>query len=220
VKIIPDYISQTYKLFDDNIKEFLNGTIAGLLVKSLAAFSNFAFNIVVIRKLGVENSGYFFVLMSFSIIISAFSRMGVDNSLVKNFAILSIKNSEEVGSLYLKVLVISLISSSLFATICISASSFFISIFKIKVDNLAAFSTFAVAIPLITINVLNAQSLQGIKSIKESLLLVSCVVPLSATIMLMFGKSQPNCVFKALSIKFSVFDNNWVLLFEKERYFV
>lgn len=64
-------------------KEFLKNGFIGIFIKGLGASSAFLLTIVLTRKLGVEQSGVFFLCFSIVSILSVISRLGLDNVILR-----------------------------------------------------------------------------------------------------------------------------------------
>jgi len=65
------------------MKEFYTSVAIAFAVRTAAAFAAFLLTLAIARTLGPEQSGYFFLAFSIVAILAAFSRIGLDNTLVR-----------------------------------------------------------------------------------------------------------------------------------------
>lgn len=82
------------------------------VIKGIAVLSAFLMNLLVVRNLGVEDSGYFFWFFSLVLILGVVSRFGLDQGVVR-IAASSLVDSKGKLSFFVSVFVLVLISSSI-----------------------------------------------------------------------------------------------------------
>ncbi|WP_217702839.1 oligosaccharide flippase family protein [Pseudoalteromonas sp. HF66] len=76
--------SKIEALFDDKEQRhtIINSVLA-LAIRVLGAFMAFIFNLIIARGLGAEQSGYFFLALAVAMLLSAVSRLGFDNTVLR-----------------------------------------------------------------------------------------------------------------------------------------
>ena len=67
-------------------KEIFSGTVVAFIMKGLYAVSSFLLYIVISRKLGAEEAGYFFLTQTIIILSAFLVRQGFDSAIIKNVA--------------------------------------------------------------------------------------------------------------------------------------
>jgi O-antigen/teichoic acid export membrane protein len=85
-----------------------------VVIKGFAVLAAFLMNLIVVRKLGVEDSGYFFWFFSIVLILGVIARFGLDQGVVR-IAASSLINSNEKLAFFLLVFFLVLITSSIIA---------------------------------------------------------------------------------------------------------
>ncbi|MED5512150.1 MAG: oligosaccharide flippase family protein [Pseudomonadota bacterium] len=76
--------SKIEALFDDKEQRhtIINSVLA-LAIRVLGAFMAFIFNLIIARRLGAEQSGYFFLALAVVMLLSAVARLGFDNTVLR-----------------------------------------------------------------------------------------------------------------------------------------
>lgn len=167
--------------------EIIRGSAVGFIVKALGAMGIFLMNIAIARSLGSTESGVFFLAFTIITFLSAFSRMGLDNTVVRFIAACSENN--EIRSLHHVLLTafIWAISMSVVVAITLFMSADFISEHILRQPGLGAvLKKITLSIPLITGYFLLSMALQGLKKIALSMVILNVIVPICVFISLHF----------------------------------
>lgn len=171
-------------LTQPHLREMLMGSLAGLIVKVLAAISLFAMNVVVTRYLGASEAGLFFLGFTLVTILATFGRVGLEQALVRFVAIESANQAfGRLRNVYGKAVLWSLITSlCITAVVWLCGESLNRYVFR-----LAGFSEvlkiMVVATPIMALFVIHAHALQGLKKVSRSMLVLSVILPISLLMM-------------------------------------
>lgn len=74
-------------------KELVKHSFIALLMRMAAAVIAFAMNVVVARKLGAEESGYFFLAVTFATLLATIGRIGADQTVLRYVSVYSAQNN-------------------------------------------------------------------------------------------------------------------------------
>ena len=176
---------------DEHMLEVINGAAVAFVLKVLGAGLAFLFNLVLARTLGAEGAGLYFLALTVTTIATVFGRMGLDNTLLRYTAAnASIDDWAAVKGVYVKGMRLALIASSLSAiAVFVFAPVLANKVFQ-KPELIEPILWMSLAIMPMTFVMLQAQSLKGLKRIRDSFIVFGVGVPgISLTILLLLGGS-------------------------------
>jgi len=194
------YLLNRFHNNDEDLKEVLHGSAVAFTVKIIAAGSAFAMNILVARKLGVSEAGLFFLAFTLVTMISAISRLGLDQTFVRFISSHKVDNDWSfINGLYSIGMIWSLLASMAFAlVIWAMAEPIAAHIFN-KPEFAGILAVMVFGIPLTALFTLHAQALQGLKHIMQAMLTLAVILPLGlVTLILIFSPTsaqQTGCLY-------------------------
>lgn len=176
---------------DHHFREVVLKGSLGFAVKILSALSIFLMNIIIARKLGATESGIFFLSFTLVGLISAIGRMGLENSLVRFIAHFeAIGELHKVHLVFRKSITWSLILSFLLLVAFLLIIPYLTS-FALPHPGLSpVLYIMSIAIPLVSIYTLFSYALQGIKSIAQSLIILSVITPATVLVGLLLTSPE------------------------------
>jgi len=176
------------KTFSRN-RELLLHSFLALTIRGLAAIASFVMNIVVSRRLGATEAGYFFLALAFITVFSNITRLGTDNAIIRFISVYS-KNKEwyKVTGALKASIKYSVIVSIAFAFVAVGFSNFIsATIFsKPLLKGVLIFMT--LAIPFTAVYNIYGFALQAIKKVIFSVLFLNVVVPVLVILAVIFFK--------------------------------
>ena len=170
---------------DPHMQEVVRGTLLAFILKIVGSGLAFAFNVAVARLLGAEGSGVYFLAISITAIGSVVGRVGLDNALLRYIA-----THATLGE-WAKVYGIHAVGMRL--AICISTPLSLLGFFTADWIAIVIFNKPELGEPLrwmslsiLPFSVLNlqAESLKGLKRIRDAMLIQGIGVPLVCLIMI------------------------------------
>ena len=172
-------ISKLYARLDTHMKEVVRGASTAFALKVLAAGLAFGLNVVLGRTLGASGAGLYFLAFGATAIAAEIGRLGLAGTLVRYVA--RFASSEQWGSVrgvYDKAMGVALVASLLSAT----ALYLLAPILASKVFSEPALTPhlqlMALAVLPLALFRLYANALQGLKRVRDSLLVQSVLPPL------------------------------------------
>jgi len=146
MNLVSKYISS----IDVHMKEVLSKASSALLIRVLGTVLGFVVSVIIARLLGAEGSGVYFLAFSMAMIISTIGRLGFDNTVVRFVA-----SSASIGTSLLAV------------TLFFGAEWLAITVFN---KPLMAFPLMLVAVAVLPLSIamIQAESLRGLKCIPAS----------------------------------------------------
>ena len=177
------------KKLDVHMLEVINGAAVALVLKIVGTCLTFLFNLVLARTLGAEGAGLYFLALTVTTIATVFGRMGLDNTLLRfTAANVAVDDWSAVKGVYEKGMKLALIAS-----LSSTAVLFFITptltdkVFQ-KPELVVPIRWMSLAVVPMTMLILHAEMLKGMKRIRDSLLVCSIGVPaISLIILLLIG---------------------------------
>jgi len=158
--------------------EVVNGTAVALVLKVVGVGLAFSFNILLARMLGVEGAGIYFLALTVATIATVFGRMGLDNALLRfTAANATIDNWEAVKGVYSKGMRLALIASSVSATTMYFVAPLLANMVFHKPELAVPLRWMALAVVPMSLLILHAEMLKGLKRIRDSLLIYGVGVP-------------------------------------------
>ncbi|MFP3868985.1 MAG: oligosaccharide flippase family protein [Desulfobacteraceae bacterium] len=172
---------------DGHMLEVVNGAALALGLKVVGAGLTFCFNILLARTLGAEGAGVYFLALTFTTIATLFGRMGLDNALLKfTAANAAIDNWQAVSGLYRKGMKLALPASAGSALIMFAAAPWLAGLAFNKPELTTPMRWMALAVVPLTLLILHAEMLKGLKRIGSSLLVYGVGVPALSLVLLYF----------------------------------
>ncbi|MBK7353128.1 MAG: oligosaccharide flippase family protein [Nitrosomonas sp.] len=161
------------------MNEVAKGTLLAFGLKVIGAGLAFIFNVIIARLLGAEGVGLFFLALSFTTIGSVIGRLGLDNTLLRFIAIHMAKGEiSQVKGVYLLGMTMASIASGTLALLGFWLSPWIaIEIFD-KPTLVEPLKWMSLAILPFAILNLQAESLKGLKCIRDALLVQSIGIPI------------------------------------------
>lgn len=163
---------------DPHLRELVSASSIALPVKVLGAFSAFLMNVVVARKLGVSESGVFFLSLTLITLLSSVGRMGLDSSVVRFVADANASGYPELvngvlrkvvlwgGGLSCLLSVLLIVLSEVAAEVLFSGTAF-----------VPVLKWMALCLPLMSVYILVAHALRGLGHSSKSLIIINIVSP-------------------------------------------
>ncbi|MBR76461.1 MAG: hypothetical protein CMD36_00870 [Flavobacteriales bacterium] len=158
-----------------------------LFIKVLGAVMAFLFNIFLARKLGAEQTGVFYLCYTVLMIAIVFSRLGIDNVLLRNVA--SFNNKKRYQDL--KSIFVGSMKIVLFSSLIVSLLLYFLSetlaiyLFK-NPKMLNSLRLILIAIIPYSLSLIVVAGLKGLKKIGEATIIESVVIPTFSAVVLYF----------------------------------
>lgn len=164
---------------EEHMNEVAKGTLLAFGLKVIGAGLAFIFNVIIARLLGAEGVGLFFLALSFTTIGSVIGRLGLDNTLLRFIAIHMAKGEiSQVKGVYLLGMTMASIASGTLALLGFWLSPWIaIEIFD-KPTLVEPLKWMSLAILPFAILNLQAESLKGLKCIRDALLVQSIGIPI------------------------------------------
>ena len=149
-----------------------------LFIKISAIIFIFLMNLLVVREVGITESGLFFLSMGIVIFIANISKLGLDQPLTKFISkINSSKRKENIHAVHKKAITWSLTSSFLAASGIFILSPLICEVIfaKPELTSILKIMSFSI-IPIVNI-ALYSHSLQGLKKPKIAMIILSLIIP-------------------------------------------
>lgn len=166
-------------------KEVIVASAISFSIRILAAFAGFIVSYFIAQKLGIEDSGYYFLAFSVITLLSAISKVGLDNTVLRFIGANQLAGEDSiVGSLIKKCLILSLGCSVLIGCILFFGAEYIAVTFFKKPELVQVLQFMAPAIVAIAFSSLIAMFLQGMRrvissvfilNIATNLLLIACL---------------------------------------------
>lgn len=165
------------------MQEVARGTMLAFALKIMGSGLAFAFNVVVARLLGAEGAGIYFLSLAVTTIASVIGRVGLDNALLRFIATGAAQhNWGKVNSVYKSGMRIAIVVSGLLASLLfVGAPWMATAVFK-KPELAEPLRWMSLSIlPFALLN-LQAESLKGLKRIRDAMMVQGVGVPLFSLI--------------------------------------
>ncbi len=175
-------------LAEPDMRDMLLGSLAGLLVKVLAAVSLFAMNVVVTRTIGAAEAGLFFLSFTLITMIATAGRIGLDQAVVRFIASdTSRGKGAQCRSIYAKAVMWSLVATLVLALLFWCGAEWLNqSVFRLPGFD-RVFSIMLVAAPFVAMYIIHAQALQGLKKVSKSMLVSSVILPVITLVLILLN---------------------------------
>lgn len=167
-------------------RPFLIKSLVALFVRGLGAIAGFFSTLYVARMLGADEAGVYFLAFAIVTAISTVSRVGLDSSVVRFTSIASESGRRQNVAAIIRISVswVLLASFMLVALLFMGAESIATQVFS-KPELGDALGVMLWAIPFISLSVLLASVLQGVRYPEASLFILNIGVP-ACMLLLMF----------------------------------
>lgn len=166
-------------LDDSHVQEVYRGTLLAFVLKVFSAGLAFSFNVAVARLLGADGAGVYFLALAVTTIASVIGRVGLDNTLLRFVAVhASHEEWDKVKGVYVIGMRMVVIAASLISIIVFLASPWMaISLFhKPELSDPLRWMSLSI-LPFALLN-LHAESLKGLKQIRDAMLVQGIGLPL------------------------------------------
>jgi len=156
-------------------KNILKGSIFSIILKIWSAIAVFLMHVFIARRLGAEDAGYFFLSYSIIILMAILARHGFDKVLVRFIA--AANDLTEINQLYTYALSRVVIVSFIISTILFFTANFISNQIFSKPEMCATLQLMSVIIFPLAISMIHSQTLQGLKLVVKSLLVMNTITP-------------------------------------------
>jgi O-antigen/teichoic acid export membrane protein len=158
--------------FDRNMHEVIQKGAFALGLKLLSAVLILAFNILLARMVGPEGAGIYFLTLTVATIATLFGRVGLDDTLVRfTAANVELQNWPAVKGVYQKGMMLALVASSISALVVLISAPWLAQGVFSKPELTEPLRWISLSIVPVTLMILHAQMLQGLRRIFEYLLI-------------------------------------------------
>lgn len=166
------------KRLDMHMLEVINGALVAFVLKVLGAGFTFMFNLLLARTLGAEGAGIFFLALTVTTIATVFGRMGLDNTLLRfTAANAAVEDWSAVKGAYEKGVKLAFIASFLSSVVLLAFAPLIADTIFDKPELVSSIQYMAFAVVPNTMLILHAETLKGLKRIKDSLFVFGLGVP-------------------------------------------
>lgn len=155
-------------------RDLLVSSAFAFAVRVLGAISGFVATFFVARYLGAAESGYYFLAFSVVVVFSAFSRVGLDNTVLRFTG----GSPELAVNTILKAALLVLFASSLSAVILYFGASFFSVTLFSKPDLAPVLQYMAFGVVGLSLLTIFAMALQGLRRVSASIFVLNIAVNL------------------------------------------
>lgn len=172
---------------DVHLLEVLNGAAVALMLKVLGAGLTFCFNLLLARTLGAEGAGLYFLALTVATIATVVGRMGLDNTLLRFTAEnAAVGDWVAVKGVYWQGMRLAILASLTSAIIMFFSAPLFADMVFHKPELISPMRWMALAVVPMSILILHAEMIKGLKRIRDSLLVYGVGVPALSLVGLYF----------------------------------
>ncbi|BBO87659.1 flippase [Desulfosarcina ovata subsp. ovata] len=163
-----------FNIRNSEIGETIKRAALAFVIKVMGAGLAFIFNLMLARIIGADGSGIYFLALTITTITTVLGRMGLDNSLLRFVAAgAATKDWSSVKGVYNKSISLSFLVSLLAASIVFIFADFLTNNLFSKPELLQPLRLMIFAAVPMSLLLLNAQAILGLKKISESQLINS-----------------------------------------------
>lgn len=153
------------------MKEVMSGASVAFIMKAASAGLQFCLNVFLARLLGAQGAGMYFLALTITTVATVGGRLGLDNTLLRYTAAnSSIENWSAVKGAYVKSMALAVPASIFAALIVLLLSPFLAAKLFGKPDLTIVLRWMALSVVPMTLYLLHAQALKGLKQISKALL--------------------------------------------------
>lgn len=163
---------------DPHMREVAQGAMLAFVLKVLGAGLMFSFNVAIARLLGADGTGLYFLAFSIVAIASVVSRLGLDNSLLRFIATHATHNEwGKVKAVYVLGMKLALLASGALTLLLFVCAPWVASMLfqKPELGELLRWMSLSI-VPFTLLN-LQAESLKGLKCIRDAMLVQGVGLP-------------------------------------------
>lgn len=166
---------------DSHGREILDKGLVTFFLKVLGAGLAFLFQFLIARYLGAAGSGLYFLALNVLLLLSAFSRLGMDNAVTRYVAAAAAeKDWAAVKGVTVHALRIALGVSLLFSALAYMLSEHVVQLLD-KPGLLFPLRCMLILVAPLALMTLYAKAIQGLKMARETMLMQSVILPLVAS---------------------------------------
>jgi len=163
--------------FSQDIQEFLSASFLIFLFKVFGAICGFILSVLITRHLSIEDTGIYFLLMSFIAMTTVISQCGLENAITREVAIYHrLKHYQKIKQLKLTAVKITLLFSSLLAIGLLVFKRTVVNLLHVPLDN--SYYLLVILPILLSLLAVSTQVFQGLRQTKDYALLNIVVRPL------------------------------------------
>ncbi|GAB4347694.1 MAG: oligosaccharide flippase family protein [Candidatus Abyssubacteria bacterium] len=163
---------------DLHMQEVIRGASVALFLKVTGAGLAFCFNIVLARILGADGAGLYFIALTLATVASVVGRAGLDNALLRFVSANgSVGNWQAVKGVYRKGFSLALAASSAMSAFMFLAAPLLSERVFFKPALYWPIRWMSLAVVPITLFMLHAEILKGLRRVRDSILAQSVCVP-------------------------------------------
>ncbi|MFV9644342.1 MAG: flippase [Desulfobacterales bacterium] len=163
---------------DHNMQEVVQGASVALVVKILAAGLGFILNVVLARLLGPEGTGLYFLALTVTTVAAVLGRAGLDKTFVRFTASNSaVGNWGAIRGLYRKGIKLALGGLGITAGVLLLLAPWLANTLFSEPKLTSLIRCMAIAVVPFGLFVLHANLLQGLKRIRDAILVLSVCLP-------------------------------------------
>jgi O-antigen/teichoic acid export membrane protein len=164
---------------DHHMKEVVRGTTTAFILKALGTGLSFGFNIILARLLGAKGAGVYYLALTVTTIASVVGRLGLDNTLLRfTAANAEQKDWDKVAGIYRMGIRIA-VGASILVTLIILISASWIAQGIFSEETLTApLRLMAFGILPMSLLILHAELLKGLKRIRDAMMIQSVGLPM------------------------------------------
>lgn len=172
------HFRQRFRGVDAHTHEVISGALIAFVLRGLGAALAFALNVAVARLLGVEGAGLYFLAMSVTAIMAVIAKLGLDNSLLRFIAsAASQKDWGQVKGVFRLGIKWAGAASLFLSLLCLIFAPWIAQLLFNKPELVNPLRFMSLAIFSFTLMTLLAESLKGLKRIRESMLVSGVLYP-------------------------------------------
>jgi O-antigen/teichoic acid export membrane protein len=173
------------KIKDRHLKELLRGSSTAFAFRIIGGLLGYVLILLITRNFGADAMGVYALSLTVISVCSILGRIGFNTAMVRFVGEYNVQGRPDlIREVYAKVLLI-IIPSSIIVSIVLYLLAPYLSIYVFKKAHLSFyFKVSSIAILPLVLLLINAESLRGLKKIKEYAFLMNISTHLFATIML------------------------------------
>lgn len=184
-------INAIKELLNNNDYEVFRHVGVAFIIRVSGAFSAFIASMILTRRLGSEESGYYFLAFSVITFVAALSRIGLDQAVLRHTgAAYPLASWRDIASILRKATLLAGMASLLTATLLWVSADWFAYVLFDKPQMGGVLRHMAPAIVFVALMSLVAMSLQGIRRVKSSIFTLSISANVILILLLLFGQAS------------------------------
>lgn len=164
---------------DHHMKEVVRGAATAFVLKVVGAGLGFGFNVLLARLLGAEGVGVYYLALTVTTIASVVGRVGLDNALLRFIAVSAVQGDwNKVAGVYRRGIWITTVVSTVSTLFVVGSASWIAQSIFSEPTLAAPLRLIALGILPLSLLILYAEMLKGLKKTSEAVLVQSIGVPL------------------------------------------